>query len=76
VSAPTIFNTIKAFSEEGLEAIPHFKTPMEPRLDAAERERRQAALDYARASVERKGFKISTGSRPAAIFSTSRATSA
>jgi transposase len=30
VSAPTIFNTIKAFSEEGLEAIPHFKTPMEP----------------------------------------------
>jgi transposase len=30
VSAPTIFNTIKAFSEEGLEAILHFKTPMEP----------------------------------------------
>jgi transposase len=30
VSAPTIFNTIKAFSEEGLEAILHFKTPLEP----------------------------------------------
>jgi transposase len=28
VSAPTIFNTIKAFSEEGLEAILHFKRPM------------------------------------------------
>jgi hypothetical protein len=30
VSTPTIFNTIKAFSEEGLEAILRFKTPMEP----------------------------------------------
>jgi transposase len=30
VSAPTIFNTIKAFSEEGLEAILRFKTPVTP----------------------------------------------
>jgi transposase len=30
VTAPTIFNTIKAFNEEGLEAILQFKTPIEP----------------------------------------------
>ena len=30
VSPPTIFNTIKAFHEEGLEAILRFKTPSEP----------------------------------------------
>jgi transposase len=30
VTAPTIFNTIKAFSKEGLEATLQFKTPMEP----------------------------------------------
>ena len=30
VTTPTIFNTIKAFSEEGLEAILQFKTPAEP----------------------------------------------
>jgi transposase len=30
VTAPTIFNTIKAFSEEGLERILQFKTPIEP----------------------------------------------
>jgi transposase len=30
ITVPTIFNTIKAFSEEGLEAILQFKTPMKP----------------------------------------------
>jgi transposase len=30
ITPPTIFNTIKAFHEEGLEAILHFKTPAEP----------------------------------------------
>lgn len=30
VTTPTIFNTIKAFSEKGLEAILRFKTPIEP----------------------------------------------
>ena len=30
VSLPTIFNTIKAFHEQGLEAILRFKTPSEP----------------------------------------------
>ena len=30
VSAPTIFKTIKAYHEEGLEAVLHFKTPKEP----------------------------------------------
>jgi transposase len=30
VTAPTIFNTIKAFSEEGLAATLQFKTPIEP----------------------------------------------
>jgi len=30
VTPPTIFNTIKQFSEEGLEAVLQFKTPSEP----------------------------------------------
>jgi transposase len=30
VTSPTIFNTIKAFHEKGLEAVLHFKTPAEP----------------------------------------------
>lgn len=30
ITLPTIFNTIKAFHEEGLEALLHFKTPKEP----------------------------------------------
>jgi hypothetical protein len=34
------------------------KAEARPRIDAAERERRQAALDYARASVELEGFKV------------------
>jgi hypothetical protein len=34
------------------------RTETRPRINAAERERRQAALDYARASVELEGFKI------------------